>query len=242
MTRQLRYVGSGSGNDGCPTLYELPSGDYLVQGDRVTDSGEIAQLRYLKPTEGAVTVPRALLANFGPKTAEHEPQMISLGEFGHMFTTFRHSAWRLETRRRYASDESTETYAEFLRTGRVDWDTNDAWCENRKRQVAAGKRVERVRLLDDRPTTGQRYLLDNARRNAEVGETIRTLPRAVADELALPAADFWIFDARVVALLHFDDADAMTGVELITTPVDVNRYLQAREAAWHYAVPYDQAT
>lgn len=25
-------------------------------------------------------------------------------------------AWRLETRRRYASDEQTDTYAEFLRT------------------------------------------------------------------------------------------------------------------------------
>ncbi|ARX84176.1 hypothetical protein SMD44_03614 [Streptomyces alboflavus] len=32
----------------------------------------------------------------------------------------------------------------------------------------------------------------------------------------------------------------MTGVELITTPVDVLRYVQVREAAWHHAVPYDQ--
>ena len=241
MTRQLRYVGSGSGNDGCPTLYALPSGDYLVQGDLVTDPGEVDQLRHLKPTEGAVTVPRALLARFGPRTAVHEPQMVSFDEFGGMFSTFRHSAWRLETRRRYASDEETDTYAEFVRTGTVQWDTSDAWCENRRRQAAAGKRVERVRLLDNPPTTGQRYLLDNARRNAEVGETIRTLPRAVADELALPAEDFWIFDARVVAVLRFDD-DVMTGVELVTNPVDVNRYLQAREAAWHHAVPYDQAT
>lgn len=242
MTRQLRYVGSGSGNDGCPTLYELDSGEYVVQGDRVDDPAEITQLRHLKPTEGAVTVPRALLANFGPRTSVHEPQPISFEEFGGMFSSFRHSAWRLETRRRYASDEETDTYQEFLRTGTVQWGTGDAWCENRKRQAAAGKRVERVRLLDAPPTEGQRYLLDNARRNEQVGEAIRTLPRTVADELALPAEDFWIFDARVVALLRFDDADAMTGVELITNPIDVTRYCQAREAAWHHAVPYDQAT
>jgi hypothetical protein len=45
----------------------------------------------------------------------------------------------------------------------------------------------------------------------------------------------------VVALLHFDQDDEMTGVELITDPVEVLRYAQAREAAWHHAVPYDQA-
>ncbi|MFF3360416.1 DUF6879 family protein [Streptomyces misionensis] len=66
------------------------------------------------------------------------------------------------------------------------------------------------------------------------------LTRSKADELQLPGEDFWIFDARVVALLHFDDADDMTGVELITNPVEVLRYAQAREAAWHHAMPYDQ--
>ena len=63
----------------------------------------------------------------------------------------------------------------------------------------------------------------------------------MADELRLPSEDFWVFDARVVGLLHFDDQDEITGVELITTPSEVLRYLQAREAAWHHATPYDQA-
>lgn len=40
MTRRLWKVGTNSGNDGCPTLYEIPGTDrYVVQGDRVTDSG-----------------------------------------------------------------------------------------------------------------------------------------------------------------------------------------------------------
>lgn len=69
MSRRIRVVGSGSGNDGCPTLYEIDgSGQYLVQGDTVTDPGELHQLANVTPGESAVVVPRELLANVGPKT------------------------------------------------------------------------------------------------------------------------------------------------------------------------------
>lgn len=40
-----------------------------------------------------------------------------------------------------------------------------------------GKRVERVRITDEPPTPGQLYLLDNAKRNAALGEDIRNLRR-----------------------------------------------------------------
>jgi hypothetical protein len=240
MTRRLWKVGTNSGNDGCPTLYTEPGADtYVVQGDPVTDPAEVAQLD-LGVGEAAVTVPRELLANFGPKESVHVPQPISFAEFGGMFATLRHSAWRLETRERYAEDEVTDTYQQFAAGEPVTWDLDDPWCTNRREQAAAGKRFERVRILDEPPTPGQRYLLDNARRNSAVGEDIRVLTRRQSDELQLPREDFWIFDARVVALLQFNDADEMTGVELITNPVEVLRYAQAREAAWHHAVPYDQ--
>lgn len=240
MSRRLWKVGTNSGNDGCPTLYTEPGTDtYVVQGDPVTDPAELSQLD-LADGEAAVTVPRELLANFGPKEPVHVPQPISFAEFGSMFTTLRHSAWRLETRSRYAEDEQTDTYRQFAAGQPVTWDLDDPWCTNRREQAALGKRFERVRILDEPPTIGQRYLLDNARRNTAVGENIRVLPRSKADELQLPSADFWLFDARVVALLQFNDADEMTGVELITNPVEVLRYAQAREAAWHHAVPYDQ--
>ncbi|ASQ94522.1 DUF6879 family protein [Streptomyces sp. 11-1-2] len=46
--------------------------------------------------------------------------------------------------------------------------------------------------------------------------------------------------ARLVALLNFDEDDELIEVELITEPAEVNRYLQVRDAAWHYAVRYEK--
>jgi len=239
MGRRLRYIGTNSGNDGCPTLYEyVDTGNVLVQGEIVTSPEEIAELRNVKAGEGFVMVPRVLLADFAPRDVDREPVMISFEEFTGMFQSFEHSAWRLEIRSRYRSDEETETYRQFAEGQTVEWDLNDPWCTARREQVALGKRFERVRIMDNPPTLGQRYLLDNAARNSAVGEDIRYLWRADADRIALPAEDSWIFDSRVIALLHFDGDDALTGVELITDPVQVARACQVRDAAWHYAKPY----
>lgn len=67
MSRELRFVGTTSDYDECPAMYELPNGDYVVQGEVLTDPGEVAQLQKLGLGEGAVVVPRALLTRFAPK-------------------------------------------------------------------------------------------------------------------------------------------------------------------------------
>ncbi|MFE6749420.1 DUF6879 family protein [Kitasatospora purpeofusca] len=167
-----------------------------------------------------------------------ERVLIGFDEFDAMFESFAHAAFRLETRRRYRSDEQTETYRRFAAGEAAGWDLEDPWCLSRREQVALGKRFERVRIMDNPPTPGQRYLLDNTERNSAVGEDIRYLWRTDADRLDLPAEDTWLFDSRVIALLHFDPDDDLTDVELITDPVQVARACQVRDTAWHFATPY----
>ncbi|MEU6175880.1 DUF6879 family protein [Streptantibioticus parmotrematis] len=241
MARRLRFNGTGSGVNGCPAIHEdLDSGELIVHGPALTDPGDVAQLRHLGPGEVPVVVPRELLVDFGPKEVTRMPNVVDLEEFDALFTRFEHTAWRLESRRRYASDEATDTYAQFVRGEPVNWDGVDAqWCAERREQSALGKRFERVRVVDDPPTPAQLYLLDNARRNSAVGEDIRNLRRADAQRLQLPEEDFWIFDSRLVARLNFDEDDDLVSVELITEPVEVNRYAQVRDAAWHHAVPHE---
>ena len=241
MARQLRFTGTDSKVDGCPALHtDVQSGEIVVQGTPVTDTADLAQLQHFGPDEAAVVVPRELLVNWGPKEMERVPELVDRDTFRRLFKTFKHTAWRLETRRGYASDREDPDYLAFLSTGTSTCDPDEPWFINIKAQTEAGKRVGRVRIADSPPTTEQLFLLDYARHNAAVGEDICYLWRQDADRAGLPAEDFWIFDSRIVALLNFDDADNLLNIELITEPAEVVRYCIARDAAMHHAVPYDQ--
>ncbi|MFE5189902.1 DUF6879 family protein [Streptomyces sp. NPDC056628] len=241
MARQLRCTGTDSKVDGCPALHtDVQSGEIVVQGTPVTDPADLAQLQHFGPDEAAVVVPRELLVNWGPKEMERVPELVDRDTFRRLFETFEHTAWRLETRRGYASDRQDPDYQAFLDTGTSTCDPDEPWFINIRRQTEAGKRVGRVRIADKAPTTEQLFLLDYARHNAAVGEDIRYLWREDADRAGLPAEDFWIFDSRLVALLHFDNDDNLLNIELITEPAEVVRCCIARDAAMHNAVPYEQ--
>ncbi|MGW1280083.1 DUF6879 family protein [Streptomyces tsukubensis] len=171
---------------------------------------------------------------------ERVPDLVDRAGFRRLFETFKHTAWRLETRRGYASDREDPDFQAFLATGSSPCDPDEPWFVNIKAQTEAGKTVGRVRVADSPPTIEQRFLLDYARHNAAVGEDIRYLWRADADRAELPAEDFWLFDSRLVALLHFDDADNLATIELITEPAKVVRYCTLRDAAMHNAFPWDE--
>ncbi|MEV5434470.1 DUF6879 family protein [Streptomyces sp. NPDC052682] len=238
MTRRLRFTGTDSKNGGCPALHEdTTSGDIIVQGPPLTDPEDLARLKHFGPEDVAVVVPRELLVNHAPREMPRVPKIIDLDEFGKLFETFEHTAWRLETRRGYASDREDPTYREFVRTGSITLDYHDDWSQNIRRQVAAGKRIGRVRVVDEPPTEGQLFLLADSPRNTAAGEDIRCLPRSEAEARLLGEEDFWIFDSRLVARLRFDAADVFHDVEVITEPAEVLRYCQLRDAAMHGAIP-----
>ncbi|MGI5193902.1 DUF6879 family protein [Streptomyces sp. CA-288835] len=241
MMRRLRFNGTGSGEGGCPSIHEdLQTNEIIVHGPPLTDPEDIAQLQHLSEGEVPIVVPRELLVDWGPKDMTRQAKTIDLDAFNGLFEAFKHTAWRLETRRRYSSDEATDTWAQFERGEAPTWDMDTPYCRTIRQQTEQGARVERVRLVDDPPTPGQRYLLAHAEKNAALGEDIRNLSRDDAQRLQLPDEDFWIFDSRLVALLNFDEADNLIDVELITQPDEVIRYSMAQDAAWHHAVPYEQ--
>ena len=237
MARQMVFNGTDSKNGSCPAVHtDTDTGDIIVQGAPLTDPEDLARLRHFGPDDAAVVVPRELLVNHGPKEMTRVPKLISPDEFGRLFETFEHTAWRLETRRGYASDREDPTYAEFVETGAITLDYDDDWSRNIRRQVLAGKTVGRVRIVDEPATEGQLFLLADSPRGTAAGEEIRCLPRREADARLLPAEDFWIFDSRMVALLRFDDQDVFHDVEIITEPAEVLRYCQLRDVATHSAM------
>ncbi|MFE6194140.1 DUF6879 family protein [Streptomyces sp. NPDC057838] len=232
----LRFLGTTSEDGDCPTLYEIEGTDeILVQGDRETDPQHLVQLRDVKPSETFVRVPRELLTRYAPSTPA--PELQPFAAVSHLFREFRHTAWRLETRRGYATDRHSPKWQRFLAGEDVDHDPDNAWRANVREQTAQGKRFQRVRLVDEPLTQGQRYLMATAPANVAAGEDIRNLTRADAERLRLPDYDFWLFDSKTLARFAFDEDDTTLGVYVTEDPAEVLAACQARDAAWHHAVP-----
>ncbi|MFE9679449.1 DUF6879 family protein [Streptomyces sp. NPDC006259] len=232
----LRFIGTTSDDGDCPTLYDIDGTDeVLVQGDRETDPGHLAQLRDVKASETFVRVPRDLLVRYAPRVAA--PDLQPFVSISHLFREFRHTAWRLETRRGYASDRTSPLWQRYLEGQDVTDEPPNPWRQNVKDQSEHGKRFDRVRLVDEPLTEGQQFLLARASTNVAAGEDIRYLTRDQADQLRLPDFDFWLFDSRTLARLSFDEDDTTLGVYVTQDPAEVLAACQARDAAWHHASP-----
>lgn len=114
----------------------------------------------------------------------------------------------------------------------------DDWLDNVRARAAEGRTSRRVRVVSTPMTDNARYSLWLARLNNEAGEDIRYLDRA--DAAGLPGFDYWLFDSRTVARMHFDDDDMFAGFEVFEDPAVVIELNHARDVAWHRALPRDE--
>ncbi|MFG3379452.1 hypothetical protein [Streptomyces sp. NPDC047999] len=109
--RRLRFNGTGSGVNGCPSLHEdLDSGEVIVHGPPLTDPADIARLRRLGEGEVPIVVPRELLVGWGPKDMTREAKTIGMNGFGRLFTQFEGTR-RTEREVRQLTDNLTKSQA-----------------------------------------------------------------------------------------------------------------------------------
>ncbi|WP_323182100.1 DUF6879 family protein [Streptomyces sp. NBC_00424] len=180
-----------------------------------------------------------LPASRGPQTRSTRQCSIwsAVEDIAHLFAEYRHTAFRLETRRGYATDRAGARFQAFMRGVDPAPEPDNAWHVNVRERTAQGGRFSRVRIIDEPPTDGQRFLMASATANASMGEDIRVLARAQAVHLELPDYDFWLFDSRILVRFHIDEQDVTTGVEVIDDPADVLAACRARDRAWPLASP-----
>lgn len=128
--------------------------------------------------------------------------------------------------------------AEFL-AGELDPDKQRTgwWLPNVRAATSVGRRFERVRVVSTPPTDYSRYGLFTSRDNIAAGEDIRYLARTEAQQLGLPNHDYWLFDSRKLARLHFDDSDdRLLTVEIIEDDHEqIVQHNYWRDVAWHHA-------
>jgi len=154
--------------------------------------------------------------------------------FGELFTSFNHTAFRLEPRERYDSPGEVEPLRRFLAGEPDDLAWNREWLDLMSAHAAAGRIVRRVRVVTVPLSDYSRFGLWCAGFAAKAGEEIRYLDRAQAE--GLPDLDFWVFDSKWAAILRFDDDDVLLGAEIVTDPVVVVELSAARDDAWHRSV------
>ncbi|MFE4778221.1 DUF6879 family protein [Streptomyces sp. NPDC056713] len=165
------------------------------------------------------------------------PSLIPFEEIAYLFAEFERTAFRLETRRGYATDRAGARFTAFLRGVDPVPEPDHPWNVNVRDKAGQGARFSRVRIVDEPPTDGQRFLMATAAGNVDAGEDIRVVPRAEAVRLDLPDYDFWLFDSRTLVRMHIDDTDTTVGVELVDDATEVLAACRARDAAQAAARP-----
>lgn len=162
---------------------------------------------------------------------------IDRQEFERLFDEFTASAWRLEIQGTYDEPEEREPLRRFLAGEPDDLTWMADWFDWVRQLTAAGRRIGRVRVLTEPLTDYLRFELSFTPQTVDAGEDIRVLAANDANTLGLPREDFWLFDDRLVAVLHFGDT-GVASVEVIDDPAEVARYRAVQQRAMSAAVPY----
>jgi hypothetical protein len=106
---------------------------------------------------------------------------------------------------------------------------------------ARGVSLRRSRIVSEPVTSYIRYEHAGTPLNIMAGEEVRWLPRTKAARLALPGADFWLFDQRRVLFNHFTGDGGWLGNELVTDDPKLARLCSdAFQAVWALATPHDK--
>ena len=105
---------------------------------------------------------------------------VASAEFDALFTSFEHTAYRLETLQAYDVSYEVEPYQAFIAGHPRPHDpSKDQWVSMIRDAVEAGKVFQRVHVVTEPLTDYLRYELGwSYPPNVEAGEDIRILPRS----------------------------------------------------------------
>ena len=171
---------------------------------------------------------------------------VTSAEFDALFTSFEHTAYRLETLQAYDVSYETEPYHAFISGHPRPRDpSKNQWVSMISDAVGAGKVFQRVHVVTEPLTDYLRYELGwSYPPNVEAGEGSASLSRSrgVADvgPRRDPAAlqDYWLFDSSDLWVMEYADDGRFLYIEQVTEPAAIVTAARRRDAALHYAIPY----
>ncbi|MFF2377201.1 DUF6879 family protein [Streptomyces xiamenensis] len=155
------------------------------------------------------------------------------------FNSFSREAFRLETLDTYSIPRS-ERYLQAFLAGEPqpeDFAVNP-WMATVRNATESGKRMYRVHIVRRPLTDYLRYELGwGYHRNAQAGEEFFILDTTERKNPLTGVPDFWMFDEKTVAVMHYDASHAFVGAE--TLPVErADDFVGHRDLAMAHAEPF----
>jgi hypothetical protein len=166
---------------------------------------------------------------------------LDSAEFARLFTSFEHTAYRLERLQQYGVSYEDKSFRAFLADAPLTADhARDEWTAMVRRTVTAGKTLQRVHVVTEPLTDYMRYELEWwYGPNVKAGEDIRILPAPLPEGgLLLPDHDYWLFDSHHLWVMAYTPDGQFLHAERIDDPAQVVTHAYWRDAALHNAVPY----
>ncbi|MFF7726304.1 DUF6879 family protein [Streptomyces sp. NPDC008001] len=153
------------------------------------------------------------------------------------------SAVHLELRDTYSVASEADDFEEWQACGRITPESVERrrpWLDLVRSAVARGVEMRRARVVSVPVSEYIRYEHAGTYLNIAAGEKVRWLPRRDAATLALPGADFWLFDDRLIRFGHFTGDGASAGHELCDDPAVVKLCAEAFDAVWQRATVHEE--
>ena len=146
-------------------------------------------------------------------------------DFGSLFETFEHRAFRFEALPAYAVEEEAAALEAFQKDALVPTDWHDEWIEFLSDCGRRGRTVSRVRLIPEPLTQYFEFEVRYGyRRSLDAGEDIRAIERAQLTSSTADLPDFWLFDDLAVCTIRYSALGAFEGVDVHEDPAIVHRY------------------
>ncbi|MFD9910823.1 DUF6879 family protein [Streptomyces sp. NPDC059063] len=165
--------------------------------------------------------------------------------FAELISKAERSAVHLELRDVYGVASEADDFAKWRRARTISPESVESrrpWLDLVRETVGRGVVMRRARVVSLPVSEYIRYEHAGTHLNVEAGELVRWLPRRDAATLALPGADFWLFDDQLIRFGHFSGDGASAGHELCDEPTAIKLCADAFEAVWQQATPHGEFT
>jgi hypothetical protein len=156
-----------------------------------------------------------------------------------MFDDFERSAFRMETLQTYGIPGEQEEVSLYLQGAPKPDDPDSEWHQGIRNNVAAGKTMQRLKVVRRPFTDYTRFLFDwGIPDNVAAGEDYRILD-VTGRESPVPEQDYWMFDESTVVLMNYNPDGSVRSRDVVESG-DVAEYLRWRDVALKESVPFDE--